>query len=64
MEKVPYSDVEKICNQNAVLEVFPPGAEKMMDILLEYFGKAATGKMPALQALEKAQQEITRLTTY
>lgn len=64
MAEVAYVDVRKICNENAVLEVFPPGGERMMDILLEYFGKAATGKVPALQALETAQEEIESFLYY
>lgn len=64
MAKVDYVDVRKICNQNAVMEVFPPGGEKMMDIVLEYFGKAATGKIPALKALEMAQEEIEAFLYY
>ncbi|MBW2059462.1 MAG: extracellular solute-binding protein [Deltaproteobacteria bacterium] len=64
MAKVAYVDVRKICNENAVLEVFPPGGEKMMDILLEYFGKAATGKVSPIQALERAQEEIESFLYY
>jgi hypothetical protein len=64
MKKVDYVDVRKISNQNAVLEVFPPGGEKLMDILLEYYGKAATGKMGALEALEAAQKEIDEFQSY
>jgi ABC-type glycerol-3-phosphate transport system substrate-binding protein len=64
MAEVDYVDVRKTCNQNAVLEVFPPGGEKMMDILLEYFGRAATGKVPTLKALEMAQEEIESFLYY
>lgn len=64
MEKVAYVDVRKKVNQNAVLEVFPPGGEKAIDILLEYFGQAATGKMDAMKALEKAQEEIDEFQNY
>jgi len=58
MAKVDYIDVRRICNQNAVVEAFPPGAERMIDILLEYYGKAVTGKLSALEALEQAAAEI------
>ena len=64
MAKVAYVDVRKKVNQNAVLEVFPPGGEKAIDILLEYFGQAATGKMEAMKALEKAQEEIDEFQNY
>ena len=64
MEKVQYVDVRKKVNQNAVLEVFPPGGEKAIDILLEYFGKAATGKMDPMEALKKAQEEIDEFQNY
>jgi len=64
MAKVDYIEVRKVANQNAVLEVFPPGGEKMMDIVLEYFGRAATGKVPTLKALEMAQKEIEDLLYY
>jgi len=64
MAKVDYVDVRRIANQNAVLEVFPPGAEAMLDILLEYYGKTATGKLPALEALKKAAAEVEDLLYY
>lgn len=64
MEKVSFVNVRKIANQNAILEVFPPGGEKAIDIILEYYGKAATGKMDAMEALQKAQEEIDAFQTY
>lgn len=64
MSKVAHVDVRKTANKNAVMEVFPPGGEKAMDILLEYFGKAATGKMDAMKALEAAQKEIDAFQSY
>ncbi len=64
LKKVDYVDVRKICLQNAVLEVFPPGAQHMMDILLEYFGKAVTGEMDTMEALEQAQKELDELLYY
>jgi len=62
--KVSFVDVRKVANQNAVLEVFPPGGEKAIDILLEYFGNAATGKMDAIKALEAAQKEIDEYQSF
>ena len=64
VEKVSFVDVRRVANQNAVLEVFPPGGEKAIDILLEYFGNAATGKMDAIKALEAAQKEIDQYQSY
>ena len=64
MSKVAYIDVRKTSNKNAIMEVFPPGGEKAIDILLEYFGKAATGKMDAMKALEAAQKEIDDFQSY
>ena len=64
IEKVDFVDVRKIANQNAILEVFPPGGEKAIDIILEYYGKAATGKMDAMEALQAAQDEIDAFQSY
>lgn len=64
MKQVDFVDVRRICLQNAVLEVFPPGAEQMMDILLEYYGKAVTGEMETMEALEEAQAEIEQFLYY
>ena len=64
MEKVANVEVRKTANQNAVLEVFPPGGEKAIDIILEYYGKAATGKMDAMEALKNAQEEIDAFQSY
>jgi ABC-type glycerol-3-phosphate transport system substrate-binding protein len=64
MKKVANVDVRKTANKNAVLEVFPPGGERAMDILLEYYGQAVTGKMDALKALEAAQKEIDEIQSY
>ena len=63
LAKVDYVEVRKTANQNAVLEVFPPGGEKSIDIILEYYGKAATG-MDAMEALKKAQAEIDEFQNY
>jgi ABC-type glycerol-3-phosphate transport system substrate-binding protein len=64
IEKVDFVDVRKTANQNAILEVFPPGGEKAVDIILEYYGKAATGKMDAMEALQQAQEEIDAFQSY
>jgi ABC-type glycerol-3-phosphate transport system substrate-binding protein len=64
MAKVDYVEVRKTANQNAVLEVFPPGGERAIDIILEYYGKAGTGKIDPMEALEAAQEEIDAFQTY
>lgn len=61
MKQAAYTKVRRKAMKHTVMEAFPPGGKHAMDILIEYFGKAVTGELPTLEALNKAQSEIDKI---
>jgi len=60
-EEIPKNDVRAITAKYTYVDLFPPGSEQVGDIILEYFGLAATGQMDPLEALEKVQEGIDKI---
>ena len=61
LEKIRFPEAIALSVENAVMEAFPPGSKRAIDILREYFGKAVTGMMDVQAALDAAQKEIDEI---
>ncbi|RKX78359.1 MAG: hypothetical protein DRP87_06565 [Spirochaetes bacterium] len=56
--KILYPEPRAQSARTTVMEAFPPGTVRAMDILIEYFARAVTGELSSQEALNKAQEEI------
>lgn len=61
MGLIPFAEVRKASIETTVMEAFPPGTKRAIDLLIEFFGRAVIGELEAQEALDLAQSEIDRI---
>ncbi len=58
--EVPKLEARRASAETTVMEAFPPGSKAALEALIEYYGRAVTGEMEPLEALQAANTDITK----